>query len=67
MYTTEDCWVCSIRNDAPNPQETKGTKEFRVLVGWEIGNGDILMETRVWRGGMGCGTVGRWTEVGSWR
>jgi hypothetical protein len=42
----------SIRDDAPNPQETGGAREFRGLVRWEVGWG--------WGGGMGCGTVRGW-------
>jgi hypothetical protein len=35
----------SIREDAPNPQDIGGPRKFRVLVGWELGGGDILVET----------------------
>jgi hypothetical protein len=34
-----------VREDAPNPQETRDPREFRGLVGWGLGAGDILMET----------------------
>jgi hypothetical protein len=47
--------LCSFRNDAPSPQETGGPREFRGQVGWGVGN--IHLETGVWGGGMGCGTV----------
>jgi hypothetical protein len=48
--------MCSIRDDAPNPQETGGPREFRGQVGsgWGRTCGDSG-----WRGGIGCGTVGR--------
>ena len=55
--------LCSFRDDAPNPQETGGPREFRGQLGWEIGGGDILLETGEW-GGMGCGIVGGWTRGG---
>jgi hypothetical protein len=29
-----------------------------------MGHGDIEVEAGVWRGGMGCGTVGGWAEEG---
>jgi hypothetical protein len=47
----------SFREDAPNPQEPGGPREFRGLAGWVFGGwwGDG------WGGGMGCGTVGGWT------
>jgi hypothetical protein len=35
--------LCSFRDDAPNPQETGGLREFRGQVGW--GWGDIHVET----------------------
>jgi hypothetical protein len=56
----------SVRDDAHNPQETGGPREFRDLVGCEVGGGDILLEmgVGVWGGGMGCGTVGGWTGQG---
>ena len=37
----------SVREDAPNPQETGGPREFRGLVEW---GGDILVETEGQRG-----------------
>jgi hypothetical protein len=36
----------TVREDTPNPQETGGPREFRDLVGWVVGGGGILMETR---------------------
>jgi hypothetical protein len=42
---------------APNPQETGGPREFRNLVGFGVGGGDILVEAEGGGGGMGCGTV----------
>jgi hypothetical protein len=39
--------MCSIRDDAPNPQETGGCKEFRGLVGVEVGVGT---SSRRWGG-----------------
>jgi hypothetical protein len=38
----------SVREDAPNPQETGGPREFRGLVWWEWG-----LRTFSWRQGMG--------------
>ena len=38
--------LCSFRDDAPNPQETGGPREFRGQVGWEVG-------TSTWRQGDG--------------
>jgi hypothetical protein len=35
--------LCSLRDDAPNLQETGGPREFRVQVG--LGGGGIHMET----------------------
>jgi hypothetical protein len=37
----------SIREDTPNSQETGGPMEFRGLVGWVVGGGDILMKIGV--------------------
>jgi hypothetical protein len=37
-YTAEDCQgLGSIRDDAPNPQETGDPREFRGQVGWGWG------------------------------
>ena len=43
--------MCSIRDDVPNPQETRGPREFRDQVGWgcRIGSGDFHMKTVVRR------------------
>jgi hypothetical protein len=49
--------LCSIRDDALNPQGTRGPREF----GGGGGGGDLLMETGGQGGGIGCGTVGGWT------
>ena len=42
----------SVREDAPNAQETGGPRVFRDLVGWGVGSVDILMEigrgVKVW-------------------
>jgi hypothetical protein len=43
----------SVREDAPNPQETGDPREFRDLVGWVVGGGDILVETWGWGRGIG--------------
>jgi hypothetical protein len=48
----------SVREDASNPQETWGSREWGGLVGWG-GNGDILLETVVSGGSMRCGTKSR--------
>jgi hypothetical protein len=54
----------SVKEDAANPQETGGPREFRGLAGWGVGGRDILMETgggeEVWdvkqsEGGLGGG------------
>ena len=42
----------SVREDAPNPQETGGPRELGDLVGWR--DGDILLEKGE---GIRCGTV----------
>jgi hypothetical protein len=34
--------LCSFRDDAPNPQETGGSREFRDQVGWAV-------EASTWR------------------
>jgi hypothetical protein len=39
--------------------EAPGNLEVR----WGVG-GDIPVDTGVWGGGMGCGTVNGWTRVG---
>jgi hypothetical protein len=51
-----------VRENALNPQESGGPREFRGLVGCGIGGrgGYIFMETITWGGGMGCGTVWGW-------
>ena len=48
-----------VREDAPNLQETGGSREFRGLLGWVVGHtcGD-----RGLGGGMGSGTVEGWTR-----
>ena len=53
----------SVREDVPNPQETGGSREFRGLVGWVVGGGDILVEMGLGRRyGMrnSCGGQGEW-------
>ena len=57
MYSRGLLDLCSIRDDAPNPQETGGPRKFRGQVGW-----GGSMENPVERGGreeVGCGIVGR--------
>jgi hypothetical protein len=50
--------LCSFRDDAPNPQETRGPKEFRGQVGRGLGHPPGY---RVgWGGGVGCGAIGGW-------
>jgi hypothetical protein len=46
-----------VREDAPNPQEIGGTREFRSLVGkgWGVGIYSWRQGSGRW-GGMGCGT-----------
>jgi hypothetical protein len=39
-------------------------REFRGLVGWVVGSGDIFMETGRQGGGMGCEIVRVWTGRG---
>ena len=48
--------LCSIRDDAPNLQETRGPREFRGHVGLGVGLGTSLWRQRV-GGDMRCGTV----------
>jgi hypothetical protein len=45
-----------------NRLEAPGSLE--VWLGRRVGGGDILVETGVWGGDIGCGTVGEWTGVG---
>ena len=46
-HTVEDfLGLCSFRDDAPNPQETRGPREFRSQEGWGVG-------TSRWRQGGG--------------
>ena len=55
----------SVREDAPNPQETGGLRMFRVLGRSGMGGSDILLETGVgWGISIGCGTVGGWMGWG---
>ena len=35
----------SVREDVPNPLKTGGPREFKGLVGWVVGSGDIFVET----------------------
>jgi hypothetical protein len=42
--------------------KTGGPREFRELVEWVVGGGNILVETEGWGGGMGCETVRGWTK-----
>jgi hypothetical protein len=54
--------LCSFRDDAPNPQETRGPREFRGQVGWE---GGVSTRDGVgWRGDVGQGRVGGWVGRG---
>ena len=48
--------LCSFRDDAPNPQETGGPREFRGQVGWGHPRGDGVR----WGRGVGCGSVKGW-------
>jgi hypothetical protein len=55
--------MCSSRDDAPNPQETGGSREFRGHVGWGL-------EASMWRwGGVGrrCGMWSSQKVVGEGR
>jgi hypothetical protein len=36
MYSRGLLGLCSFRDDAPNPQETVGPREFRGEMGWEV-------------------------------
>jgi hypothetical protein len=49
--------LCSFRDDAPNPQETGGPREFRGQVGVR-GSGHPLGDRLGWGGGVECGAVG---------
>jgi hypothetical protein len=55
--------LCSFRDDAPNPQETGGPREFRgqMGLGWGHPHGDRVG----WGGGVGCGVVGGWMGAGN--
>jgi len=58
--------VGSVREDAPDPKETRGPRKFRGLVGWW--GRDILVETQGsggQGGSMGCGTVGQVDQEGN--
>lgn len=46
-----------MREDAPNPPETRGPKEWGSLVGWGQGGGDILLKMGRKKRGMGWGAV----------
>jgi hypothetical protein len=54
----------SVREDAPNPQETGGPRDYKVLLDGEFGVGTSSWGTEGWREGMKCGIVGRWTGDG---
>jgi hypothetical protein len=43
----------SVREDAPNPQETGGPREIRGQEGWMMGEEDILLQTGDQGGGVG--------------
>jgi hypothetical protein len=45
----------SFRDDAPNPQETGGPREFRGQVEWEQPRGEEVWEVSRWRVGGGTG------------
>jgi hypothetical protein len=47
--------LCSFRDDAPNPQETGGLREFRDQVGCELG-------TSIWRQGGAGRRCGMWSS-----
>jgi hypothetical protein len=57
--------VCSFRDDAPNPQETGGPREFRGQVGWALGAsmwrwGGVERRCEMWsnrREGWGLGGI----------
>jgi hypothetical protein len=46
MYTRGLQGLCSFREDAHNPQETGGPREFRGLVGLVVGSGKSGVERR---------------------
>jgi hypothetical protein len=52
----------SVREDATNPQDTGGPRKFRGLLRLGVGDRDIFVETGVWEGSIGCGTVRGWTR-----
>ena len=54
MYSSGLPGLSSVKEDAPNPQETGGPREFRGLVGSGLVVGDILIETGGQGGVMGC-------------
>ena len=60
MYSRGLPGLGSVREDAPNSQETGGPREFRSLVGWVVG-GEWWGHPRGdkgWGEGMVCG-IGR--------
>jgi hypothetical protein len=57
IYSSGLLGLCSFRNDAPNPQETGGPREFRGQVGWQVG-------ASTWRWGEVGRKCAKWS---SWR
>jgi hypothetical protein len=45
--------LCSIRDDAPNPQETGGHREFRGQVGLGVEGGEEVWDVEQLEGGWG--------------
>jgi hypothetical protein len=53
----------SFRDEAPNPQETVGPREFRGQVWWGVGAS--TWRQRGWGGGVRCGAVREWIKGGA--
>jgi hypothetical protein len=53
-----------VRENASNPQKTRGSREFISLVGVGIRGWGHPYGDRGQEGGMGCGTVREWAGKG---
>lgn len=64
IYSTGLPGLGSVREDALNPQDTGGPREFRGLMGQGLGAGKFSWRQGGQGGGMGCGTIAGWTRRG---
>ena len=55
--------MCSFRDDAPNPQETGGPREFRGQVAWgvETGGREEVWDVEQYEGGLEGGDK-KWSD-----